>query len=558
MRDIDRAHLDPADLLGLAHDLGRGVEAHGLAVQQGAGEGRGMAVFDPRGDIDQLREAGGVAFREAIRAEALDLFEAALRERWIIAARDHPPDHPRLIGVQAAVAAKSAHGLAQAVGLTVAELGGDDGQLHRLLLEQGHAEGLVQNLFEFVGRAVVGRRRRIDDLFLLVSPPQIGMDHVALDRAGADDGDLDHQVIEAAGPQPGQHVDLGSALDLKDANGLASAQHVVDPDVVARDRGQVVIHVMVGAHQVEGLADAGQHPERQHIDLHQAQGVDVILVPLDEGALRHGRVADGDHFVQPVLGQDETPDMLTEVAGEVQQAHRHFDRAGDHGVGDVQTGLNDVAIADLGSPTAPVAGGQTGGDVFGQAQGLADLADGATGAEVDDGGGDARAMATVAFVDVLDDLLASFVFEIDVDVGRFVAVLGQEALEQQIGFHRVHRGDAQDVADRRVRRRAPSLAQDALVPRHAHDVEDGQEVGGDFLAADEGQFLVQQGLHLVGNAVGITHGGVTAGQVLQPFLWEPVGRDRLFRVLIAELRQVESRPRQEGGRFAYRLGRVLE
>ena len=33
---------------GVADDLGRGVEAHGLAVQQGAGEDGGIVVFHPR------------------------------------------------------------------------------------------------------------------------------------------------------------------------------------------------------------------------------------------------------------------------------------------------------------------------------------------------------------------------------------------------------------------------------------------------------------------------------------------------------------------------------
>ncbi|MNE38594.1 hypothetical protein D3C80_1324980 [compost metagenome] len=151
-------------------------------------------------------------------------------------------------------------------------------------------------------------------------------------------------------------------------------------------------------------------------------------------------------------------------------------------------------------------------------------------------------MATVAFINMLDDLLAPLMLEVDVDVGRFVAVLGQKALEQQIGFHRVHRGDAQDVADRRVGRRTSSLTQDALVSRHADDVEDGQEVGSDGLAADEGQLLVQQGLHLVRDAIGIAHGGVSAGQIFQPRLRVPSGRDRLFRVLVAEFGQVEGRP----------------
>ena len=45
---------------------------------------------------------------------------------------------------------------------------------------------------------------------------------------------------------------------------------------------------------------------------------------------------------------------------------------------------------------------------------------------------DAGAVAAVAVVDVLDHLLAPLVLEIDVDVGRLVALGRDEALEQQV------------------------------------------------------------------------------------------------------------------------------
>ena len=51
------------------------------------------------------------------------------------------------------------------------------------------------------------------------------------------------------------------------------------------------------------------------------------------------------------------------------------------------------------------------------------------GAVVDDGGAEPGAVAAVAVVDVLDHLLAALVLEVDVDVGRLVARLGDEALE---------------------------------------------------------------------------------------------------------------------------------
>src|SRR5262249_47168834 len=75
--DVDAAQLD-ALLAGVAHDLRRRVEAHGLAVEERRRKDRGIMALEPSRDIDQEREARGVRFRETVLAEALDLLEAAL------------------------------------------------------------------------------------------------------------------------------------------------------------------------------------------------------------------------------------------------------------------------------------------------------------------------------------------------------------------------------------------------------------------------------------------------------------------------------------------------
>ena len=84
---------------------------------------------------------------------------------------------------------------------------------------------------------------------------------------------------------------------------------------------------------------------------------------------------------------------------------------------------------------------------------------------MDDGGADGGAVAAISFVDVLHHQLAPLVLEVDVDVGRLVALLGDEALEQHVvvGLAGIDRGDAEAEADRRIGRRAAALAEDALV-----------------------------------------------------------------------------------------------
>ena len=94
----------------------------------------------------------------------------------------------------------------------------------------------------------------------------------------------------------------------------------------------------------------------------------------------------------------------------------------------------------------------------------------------DDGGGQRRAFAPVLRVDVLDDFLAPLVLEVDVDVRRFVALPGDEALEQQRHARGIDLGDAEAEAHRRVRRRAAALAENVPRAREPHDVVHGEEV----------------------------------------------------------------------------------
>src|SRR3546814_10458628 len=78
---------------------------------------------------------------------------------------------------------------------------------------------------------------------------------------------------------------------------------------------------------------------------------------------------------------------------------------------------------------------------------------------MDDGGGNARAVAAIARIDILHHLLAPLVLEIDVDVGRLAAILGHEAREEQVMLQGVDRRDAKQEADDRIGGRSASLAQ---------------------------------------------------------------------------------------------------
>src|SRR5207249_3741335 len=115
-----------------------------------------------------------------------------------------------------------------------------------------------------------------------------------------------------------------------------------------------------------------------------------------------------------------------------------------------------------------------------------------------------RAMASVALIDVLDDVLTSFVLEIDIDIRRLVPLLGNEAGKEKFRCRRIDLGNAKAKADRAVRRRAAPLAEDSIVARKRDHIMDGQEVMGIFEAGDEREFIDQRVLDIIGYAVRIS------------------------------------------------------
>ena len=132
--DVGLARLDTM-VACTAHDLRRRVKAHGLRIEQSAGEYRRVMAFEPGRDIDEMSEASGVAFGKAIFAEAFDLVEAALREIGRITARRHAADHLLLQQTDGAPAAKRGHGAAQLIRLGAGKLRRHHGKPHGLLLE---------------------------------------------------------------------------------------------------------------------------------------------------------------------------------------------------------------------------------------------------------------------------------------------------------------------------------------------------------------------------------------------------------------------------------------
>ncbi len=86
------------------------------------------------------------------------------------------------------------------------------------------------------------------------------------------------------------------------------------------------------------------------------------------------------------------------------------------------------------------------------------------------------AMAAVTAIDFLEHFFATFVLEVDVDVGRFGSLHRKKAFEEKVHLHGVDGRDAEHVADGGVRRRSAALEKDVLIAGVLEDVPDGEEV----------------------------------------------------------------------------------
>ena len=174
----------------------------------------------------------------------------------------------------------------------------------------------------------------------------------------------------------------------------------------------------------------------------------------------------------------------------------------------------------------------------------------------DDRGGERGAVAAVLAVDVLDDFFAPLVLEIDVDVGRLVALARDEALHEQLAARGIHLGDAQAVTHHGVRGRAAPLAEDVEAPRLAHDVVHREEVGLVVEIGDQRQLVVDLRAHGFRHALRPAPARTRLGELAQVRGRGFACRHQLARIFVTQLVEREVRERRDLHGFGEQFGRI--
>lgn len=354
-----------------------------------------------------------MALWKTVGTETLDLFEDLVDEAGGVAFALHAFAYARAMLFHVAAAPPCGHRATQVVGFVLAVIGSMHQQFHHLLLKQRHAQRGLEDVFN--------RRRRVVHFFAALPPAQIGVHHVALDRPGAHDRHFDDQVVERRRLEPWQHRHLRTRLDLEHADGVGALDHLVGWRVTAWQRGNAVIAPTVAAHQIQRLADAGEHAQRQAIDLEQLHGFQIVLVPLDDGAVGHRGIFHRHQQRQGLVGDDEAADMLRQMPWVIAQMLCNGQDLVDQRVGQIEPGFFDALVHRRFAIAPTVAIGQQRDLVRWQAEGLGHVAHRALAAIADHRRRQRCAFAPVLAVDVLQHLLAAFVLEVHVDVRRLVA-----------------------------------------------------------------------------------------------------------------------------------------
>ena len=178
-----------------------------------------------------------------------------------------------------------------------------------------------------------------------------------------------------------------------------------------------------------------------------------------------------------------------------------------------------------------------------EAERLADIAQGAPRSVADHGRRQRRTLASVLAVNILDDLFATLMLEIHIDVRRLVALLGNEALEQHRHPRGIDFGDLQAITDDGIGRRAASLTQDAARTRELDDVVYGQKERLIAQFGDQTQFVFDAVTHGPRDAGRPAHAGTSLRELTQVRRRRRVRRHDLFGVFVAQFLETEAAAR---------------
>ena len=368
--------------------------------------------------------------------------------------------------------------------------------LQHLLLVDHDPVGLLQVLLH--DRVLVAR------LDPPVAPRREVGDH--LHRPGPVEGDHGDHVLQPLGPELAKGVPHPRRLQLEDAERPRVGQELVGLGVVERDPLRVDAHAPALLDEPDGVGDDGQRPEPQEVHLEEPELLDRAHRVLGDDLLALGIAVERDVLHQGLVGDHHPGRVLAGVAGQplellgdlpqLRDLGPRLDRLGEGRA--LPEGLVQRDVQRLGDELRDLVHVPER-----HAEHPADVPDDRLRLEHVEGDDLRDPVPAVPLHDVVDDLVAPVVGEVDVHVGHGLAAWVQESLEDQAVTYRIYGRDPEAVGDERGRRRAaPRPHRDPPLLRVPDEVPDHQEVAGELHGLDDAELVVEAGAHL-GGGLGI-------------------------------------------------------
>ena len=493
--DVDGQDGDP-ELAGIVEDQPLGIHAWVVGEHPGQ-EGRRMVCLEPGRLVGRQGERRGMGLAEAERPERLEHLPHPFDDPQVVAAgqcgRHEPDPHLRLaLGV--------AEGAPDLVGLGEGAARHPRHDLQDLLVEHHDAVGLGQRIHQ-VGVGVFG-----------LPPALPGFKerphHVALDRPRPEQRDVDDEVLEGLRGELADQLALPRRLDLETAEGLGRLDQGERVGVVPPDPVDVDVLAVDPLHLLYRVGHRGLHPDAEHIELEQAELLDIVLVELahrkaqpaglDRGAIEQGPVGQQ----HPAGVQRDVP---WEAVEPLDQAEQQVDASRVLAAG--QTAgpqLRQVTHGgpDLVGPDVRERLGERVDLAWRHAQGRPDITDAVPGPVGVHHRHAGAALPAVGREDLLIDLGAAGGLDIEVDVGQLVAQWGQEPLHQQAVADRVDIADPEQVGDQAAGAAAPRRRPHPHPLDEVDDVGHGEEVRRVAELADDVELVLEspQGHRVAGHA----------------------------------------------------------
>ena len=333
------------------------------------------------------------------------------------------------------------------------------------------------------------------DRFLAVLAVDVGRDVVhrarSVERHHGDD------VLEAVRLQPLQAFAHAGAFELEHACRVGARQELVGPAVVERYFGEIDVDAARPFHETERLLQNGQRLEAEEVELHEAGRLDHLPVELRDREMRFRIAIERNELFQRPVGNDDAGGMRRGVAIEALELLRDLEEPRHDRLAlllllQFRLAVDCVLQRDRVRRIVRHELAQPVHLAVRHLQHAADVAQHGARLQLAVGDDLGDAVGAILLLDVIDDAIALFLAEVDVEVRHRDALGVEEALEQQAEPQRVEIGDGQRVGDERARTRsAPRPDGHAVRLRPLDEVGDDQKVAGELHLRDDVDFVVE-------------------------------------------------------------------